>query len=444
MTVTTPGAVFSGRVVAILATVAVLSFGLAFVISAFGEDLGTPRSIGTDTYSRSALGHGAFVELLRASGVEVEIRRAPPSRPDDRRVSRWLIEPHMPRDPDDNPLHEAFDDLWYARAPDAPSGALVVVAPKWLVLRPSRENPDWIGDRMERDTGRFLDGVNEFLDEMGVRKLDVERSAGALPDAPCRVGDREVGRAVLEAPRSIDASAFEPSDDLWIWEPWIVCGDLVLAARTEEADERPPIVFLADPDLLNNQGLDDGANAELALALVREVAGAEKIAIDETVHGYGVTDSLVAELFRFPLVLALLHGLLAAGVVVWAGAGRFGQPVPPPSAPIDGKELLIDNAARLLLLGRHGRESLKAYFAQSLRHVARHFALPADLGRAELRARLQQFTETRGLATDLAGLERAVDRLGTDRRLAPERVARLARKIHTWREEMTDGHSAHR
>jgi hypothetical protein len=227
----------------------------------------------------------------------------------------------------------------------------------------------------------------------------------------------------------------------------IACPGGVLIARlaAEKAGPGPATYLIADPDILNNHGLDQGENATAVFDFLTRDLGATGVVFDETIHGYNRVPGLLAEALRFPMVLALLQSLVLLGAVLWAGMGRFGKPLPSAAALAAGKETLIDNTAKLLAAGGHAADGLRRYFAQTTRSVAAHYFLPADLPEGERLARLQRLTDgqaarsrkVRGL--NLAALERSLALLPDGAR-GEERAARIARRLYDWRLEMTNGH----
>jgi AAA lid domain len=208
-------------------------------------------------------------------------------------------------------------------------------------------------------------------------------------------------------------------------EPIVRCPGGILVGQL--GGEGPPGVVVADPDLLNNQGLGRADHAALLYDLLATRLGAEGVVFDETIHGFVRRGGLLAELLSFPLLPAFTHLLLATALVVWAGAGRFGKPLPGASRPLAGKTVLIANTAALLTRGGHSAASLERYFRQTLQAVASRLHLPPRLPAAETRRRLQQLSDARGLGIDLAAVAAQVRHLaGQPALLASSAVPALA------------------
>jgi hypothetical protein len=147
-------------------------------------------------------------------------------------------------------------------------------------------------------------------------------------------------------------------------------------------------------------------------------------------------------MFRFPLLPAVLQIFLLLGIVLWAGMGRFGKPLPAPGGLAAGKDVLIDNTATLLSHGGHAADSLARYHRQTVQSVAAAFFLPPGLPEREMQRRLEEVSRGRGSRIDLAALERQVERLGDGPKAAP-RALRLAARLYRWRQEMMHGQSPH-
>lgn len=143
------------------------------------------------------------------------------------------------------------------------------------------------------------------------------------------------------------------------------------------------VVFVADPDLLNNYGLADRARAALAVALIARLAagaGEGPVIFDLTLNGFGGQENLLTLALRPPFLAATLCLLLALVLVGWRAFLRFGPPAAPAGPPIAfGKQQLIANSAGLILRARRFGLLAAPYGAL----VARRLAERLGLARAE-------------------------------------------------------------
>jgi hypothetical protein len=219
----------------------------------------------------------------------------------------------------------------------------------------------------------------------------------------------------------------------------VTCGKGLLIARHQHGPGQPEIYLISDPDVLNNHGLGDGDNAVLIYDFLTHRLGAKGVILDETIHGFSRAPGLLAEAFRFPLLLAVLQALVLTGVLLWAGMGRFGKPLPPPAGLGNGRQVLIESTARLLTYGGHGAESLSRYFHQTLRALASGLGLSSDAPDSEVLQRLQRISRERRLGMDLYTLQEQV-RHPPGGEVATDWALSIAQDLYRWRQEMTDGH----
>jgi hypothetical protein len=407
---------FSRRTLAWIVGCVSVSFVAAILLSVYGRDLQEGPTPEANTFSYSAVGHHAVVEFLRSMGIGVTSRQAPaggvgPGRP------LVLAEPDGRERERLQALREEARDR---------HAALVLVLPKWEPGPPEKSQPGWLSKVSLMSTAEVELAVKALGDEK-LRDVTVQRFGGLR----CRA-HWEGATAELRVEESVQL--LEPAANL---EPVVECPGGYLIARRAGAAE-PRTFLVADPDLLNNQGLDQGDNAEGIYRFFSQDLAATGAVFDETIHGFNRVPGLLAESLRFPLVLGVLQSLVLLGVVLWAGMGRFGKPLPATPALGAGKTVLIDNTAKLLVNGGHAGDSLMGYFRQTTRAVAAHYFLPPDLPDAERLARLQRITHLHGLTWDLAALERSIYRLPDGRR-GGEPAAKIARRLYEWRLEMTNG-----
>jgi hypothetical protein len=208
--------------------------------------------------------------------------------------------------------------------------------------------------------------------------------------------------------------------------------DALVAQVLLDDDHDGALWVLADPDVLNNHGLRHPANAAFTVQMIDALRHGGPVVLDEVIHGYAQTPSLLRTLFRFPLVLATLQVLICAVFAVWAAMVRFGPSTaaPPPLAP--GKDFLIQNTAALLRYGGHHAEALRRYLVQNVTAV-RHALHAPQLDAAALTAWLERLRALRGGSISLLELER--DSYTAD---TPERTLEVAERVYRWRMEMID------
>ena len=68
---TTPHTIFSRRTLALLVGIGLLAFAGTLVIAGFADLTSPQQRAGANSYSTSAIGHLAFVELIRTAGLPV-------------------------------------------------------------------------------------------------------------------------------------------------------------------------------------------------------------------------------------------------------------------------------------------------------------------------------------------------------------------------------------
>ncbi len=355
-----------------LVVVALLSLGAAFYLLVSPGGTSPRRSVGADSYSRSAIGHFGLVALLREEGEAVLQRRL------DRELSQCgllvVAEPHAVDDEEDRRLGE-----WVASAP-----ATLVVLPKREGIIDATK-PQWI----ERVELLPLAEITDLLTHIG-------RWADASVPAVERFEQVEGWRLPSGwRPPQLTSPVQLLTRDRDHIEPLIVCNQGVLLGRIGD------VWVLSDPDLIANHGLHQGDNAALALAILRRFREPGAIVFDETLHGHRLAPSIWQAAAQFPFVLVTVHLLLLTALLLWIANGRFGPvvTVPPPIAA--GKQFLIDNVAALLRRAGSYAPSLRRYVRQRVRQAAEALRAPRGLSDEECRrfvlARMQDAERRREL-----------------------------------------------
>ena len=199
--------------------------------------------------------------------------------------------------------------------------------------------------------------------------------------------------------------------------------------------------ILADPDVMQNHGLKEPANAQFSAKLINALRGADgNVVFDETVHGYLDTPNNPWRLpFQFPFVLATIQGALAVALLLWATMGRFGAPLSPPSPLQSGKHGLIANTAKLFEFAGYQPVMVQRYVHSIIRDVGRQLHAPAGMSEAAMVEWLGRVGRARAVDVECGAVMRRVDELVQGRSRDPKPLAALAREIYRWKREIIDG-----
>ena len=406
--------VFSGRLLGIWISVSVvlLALSLYFMIrpqstSPGGDD------IGPGTFSRSALGHAGLAQMLERLGIRVVKSRYDSLRKlgdDDLLV---IAEP------------EELDEV--QRLLDA--GTVLLVLPKREGI-PSHTHPGWIADSALRSETE----IQEIL-----TMLDLDATIAYTRQTPVWKHNELGVTPKIAAPiQLINAEGM-----------WPIVGTDRGALVGEFQRGRHILWVLADPDVIENHGLTQGANAAFAVALINKLRGdSGSVVFDETVHGYGYVAppaSPLKLLFTFPYVLATAQGLLAIGLLLWATLGRFGKAETAPPALDAGKRGLILNVAELLGFAGHHEIVVQRYVQEALRDAARQLHAPPALAEGKLISWLSRVGALRGVELDCAAIVGRMDEIrakGAMRAKGSGEAGALmsvARDMYRWKRGIIDG-----
>jgi hypothetical protein len=444
--------IFERRTAVILGGVCFVSllFGLIFSVIAVRDEEG---SIGANAFGRSSVGHRALVELLGEFGVDVVVSRFRSAEKSGPEVPLLVAEPlRLFDDTEALAAADADDDSGEgggsasdeAPAADKPLGdsagdvlslsyglerllvtaedrsaRTIIVLPKWRG-EPSTEKSGWIGQANLLSTADAVDVLELAIGEA----CPVVRSEAPAPFNSFLPGGTAPTLPFVQLVDS-DCSLV----------PLVANGSGTLIGRAKDR----PVYVIADPDLLNTQGLSAGQNAAVVQELFVGELRAKGLVVDEVLHGFGQVPSLWRELFSMPLVPITLHVLALLALAVLAAFGRFGKAEKLPPRVPPGKRALIESTAQLLDGGRHHAESARQYVRAMLRRASTEASLPPGDGPDALLA-LSTLAKSRGVTVDVTALLTESEALQPGPRSAT-RALELAALAHRFRLEMKHGHS---
>jgi hypothetical protein len=396
---------FPARAILILVLVGVVAFAGFGVLATYAPELRGGSNGGAHALSPSAVGYRGAQTMLKALGTPSQVSRA---RPQARRLAAagLVLTP--------TPLTSA-DDLG-----KFPRGLrTLVVLPKWQVA------PDPLRPGFVRKVGFLAGGTwagrllaaygpgTRVSVEAGWRRPVLHGAGGAFaPDTVLPLG-RLDGLQVISGPA---------------WRPVLTDaeGHIVLA----ESRSRPNLYVLADPDLLNNQGLTDIDTARAGMAVLQMLSGQDGVVFDVTLDGLGQGRSLARLMLEPPWLAATLCVLAATLLTGWQALARFAAPRVEGRAIALGAAALVDNSAGLIRMGGKEAALAPAYAATTFGLVAKAVGAPATAGPDEIDW-LARAAERRGL-TDPQTLAAEAATVRTH-----EQLLAVAGKLYQWRLEMT-------
>jgi hypothetical protein len=347
-----------------LIAASIAAFAALVLLLAFGNQIGPVHDSRAPALSVAATGFKGLVSLVGHFGETREIGGSEDLATDDLVI--------LALDPSNRP--EDVQRLIALRR----GRATLIILPKWATM-PDPDHRGWV-----RALGPFQGPIG--AEQIG-GKGHVRVSPGTVsPDRFAAGQDILQGLQVQVPgnPQTIDGEDLHPLLTL-------PNGDALIARMGDQ-----PLYVAADPDLFDNHGLRDPAQARAALALIAAMnaRASGPVAFDLTV--FGIADdsspSLLRTLLEPPflaMTLALLFAALLAGL---HGAFRFGQARREERAIAFGKAALVENSAGLIRLAKRETRLGGAYADVVRQDAARLAAAPAGLQGEALDAYLDRLS----------------------------------------------------
>ena len=343
---------FNAKLVAGLIAAGIAAFAALVLLLAFGDRIGPIHDSRAPALSVAGTGFKGLVDLVGAFRETREIGGAGDLNTDDLVV--------LALDPRNRP-----EDV--RRLLDLRRGrATLIILPKWVAL-PDPDHRAWVRVAGPGE-GEFAVRMVDDKAEVDVARSGAGGSAAAAQDILGRMG---VPVPVPDQAQTVRGGELQPL----LTTPQ---GGALIARMGEE-----PHYLAADPDLFDNHGLRDPAQARAALALIDAMnsrAGGP-VAFDLTVYGLAGNDSpsLLRTLLEPPFLAMTLALLIAALLAGLHGAFRFGQPRREERAIAFGKAALVENSAGLIRLARRETHLGGAYAELVRQDAARLTAAPPQL-----------------------------------------------------------------
>lgn len=347
---------FNPRLIAAVVAIGIVAFVALWALIALGPQVSSGNDGGGHALSKAAPGYAGIVDLVERAGGHVELRRrVEPAQYDDY-TQLAILTPTARTRP------EELKELLVAQG-DAP---VLVVLPKWAagVIPGKAPKPGWVSG------GIAVVPPARLLPEAYFGKVRIGRAKWANENARGRIGGREIR---LIEPAQLHTITGDGLD------PLIVAADgSAILARARDRD----LYVLADPDLINNLAFASREKAVAAAGLIdaiAEDAGADGLAFDLTLGGFGGQRSLLRFAFVPPFIGITLC-LIAAGLLaLWQAWVRFGPALNPRRAIPVSKAALIANSADLIRQARRELDGADAFVKSQRGAIARRLHAPTGL-----------------------------------------------------------------
>lgn len=351
---------FNPRLIAAVVAIGVIAFIALWALIALGPQIGDGNDGGGHALSKAAPGYAGIVDLAERAGADVELRRkAGPTR-------YYAHDPLLILTPTARTRTEEMREL-LAGLGEAPA---LVILPKWSAGRADAKapKPGWVG------SGIALLPPMRLLPEDIFGPVRMGRARWGNDDARGRIGARAIRLVEPGQLHTVRGARLEPL---------IVASDgSALLARVRDRN----LYVLADPDLVNNLAFasrDKAAAAANLIDAIAEDAGADALAFDLTLNGFGAQRSLLRFAFVPPFIGITLC-LIAAGLfALWQAWARFGPAIRPGRAIPVSKAALIANSADLIKQARREIDGAGAYVKSQRSAIVRRLHAPAGLSDAE-------------------------------------------------------------
>lgn len=397
---------FSSRTILALVAVGLVSFAGLAVLAAYAPELRGAADPGPHALSSSAVGFRGATVMMQAEGAPMVVSRAAPhGRPGGDTLTV---------------LTPTFATASTNLRPFANHSSLLIVLPKWVVT-PQPLHPGFV---QKYGIGELSASASELLAAYSPGTELRYRRGATKPVLR--------GTGVLFAPGTY--LPLGPIDKLYTlsgpgWEPMLVDeqGRAVLA----RSKKFPGVVVLADPDLLNNQGLANLDTARAGMAILNTLRGENGVRFDVTLNGFTRGQGVGRLMLEPPWLAATLCGVAAALLLGLHGLARFGPTLRGRRAIALGAGALVDNSAGLVRMARREAELAPAYAALTKTLVGKVAGGGARAAGPDTETWLAELSRRAG-AADPAALTAEAQRAQTR-----DDLLAVGRSLYHWRLEIT-------
>jgi hypothetical protein len=378
----------------------VFSFFAYFVLAGYAPILRDGDDGGTHALSKSAVGFGALALMLERLGVPMVTRRGYGTYGENLAASD-LEDISAPLRIYTPPTLYALADLDLSLS----FSPTLLVLPKWDVGG-DPEKSGWVHRLSSRSARSFSFEVEG--EETALKLGQVEGSTPLVVASPPMAGTKRGKTRGLNVPSlglGLDSVQIEKFDLGNVDEMQFLLDDesldpiimhetgVMLVGRIKGTE----IYLMAEPDLVNTQGLASRGRAVLAATMIDTLRAGEAVEFDLVQHGLARTRNIIRLVLEPPFLAMTICGFFAVFLLSVKSAARFGPPRRHVSAHVLGKSNLIENTAALIRLSEREANFTSRYATALRRRISSAVTMTGSESVETIDSRIDAIAAGKGL-----------------------------------------------
>ena len=404
--------IFNPRTIILLVVLGVFSFGAYFTLSGFSGDLKSGNNGGAHALSKSAVGYGGLLHLLKQNDNTVELSRSYVLRGDAEHQVRIVS---LTRGWFSSDLEEMVLDT-----------PTLIIMPKWRTRNHPKQK-GWVQRLNEPNSDVYkLKQLTALLNPV-IEDIEFKRS-GSDSERIRIYANADIGMNEETSFYNFERMQTMTGDGIL---PVIATNQGTLLAKVSDTE----IYILSDPDFLNTLGLAHPDRAEFAytiMQIIEEQTNTYGFVFDLSLHGFVRSQNLI-KLALTPPFLAATLCLLAMGLLIaWQAISRFGDPTRTGRNIAMGKLSLILSAAGFIKLAGREYKMAEDYAELTKKIALDKLHIAASLPEKDKIKRLDTYSKHAGTDESWSDLDAE--------KTSPVNATNLmknARKLYKWRGDIT-------
>lgn len=371
-----------------------------------------PENPGTHSYSYSAIGHHALLEIAREAGFKIVTMHRFFHLQGGGMQTILFLEPNP-----DYWQNYTMQSLQSNMESMLDKGSTIVIAcPKWRYSGKSRQNSLWIEKKIllsEKEAQSIFYDLN--------LPLTISRSESNINSVEEHWENGQIRKIYTETLQVLNGRNLSPLITTTTGE--ILVGSLLCRRGT--------IVVISDPDLFQNFSIGKEDNGVIMLSLLAFLTqGNKTLWVDEISHNLGRPPSILGELLAYPTLCITLQILLCLAFLAWMVGVRFQTPFP---IPRQNRSLQEQTRAfaNTISSGNKHHYFFQKYIHSVIMELIEFYPSTASLSFSQKVEYLDQIGKSRNLPHSIKKMYIQSQKMSGIRT-----IIHLVKGIHQWKQQM--------